>query len=238
VIQRENVEVKVGIFVFIGMLILFVIVFSIGDFYLWNPGYSVRASFRFINGVEESAPVRFAGVNAGEVKKTQIVVDPATGQTSVELLLWVRQHVMIPEDSVVTINTLGLLGEKYVEIIPGSSNAKPLKDGDKIRGKDPLATEAIAEKAYAVAAKLDQTMTHINEVVQDSEFKNSLKQVVVNTVDATDSAKAILFQIQSGQGTLGKLVYEESVHKNLEDLTGDLKENPWKLLQKPKEKKK
>jgi len=238
VIQRENVEVKVGIFVFIGMLILFVIVFSIGDFYLWNPGYSIRAGFRFINGVEESAPVRFAGVNAGEVKNIQIVTDPQTGQTLVELVLWLRQNVMVSEDSVVIINTLGLLGEKYVEITPGTPKAKLLKDGDKIRGKDPLATEAIAEKAYAVVTKLDQVMIHVNEVVQDSEFKSSLKRTVVNTAEATDSAKAVLSQIQSGQGTFGKLIYEESVHKNLEDLTGDLKANPWKLLQKPKEKKK
>src|SRR3990167_6056715 len=108
------------------MLILFVIVFSIGDFYLWNPGYSIRASFRFINGVEESAPVRFAGVNAGEVKEIQIAADPATGQTLIELVLWVRQDVIVPEDSVITINTLGLLGEKYVEIIPGSVVAKCL----------------------------------------------------------------------------------------------------------------
>ncbi len=237
-IQRENIEVKVGIFVFIGMLILFIIVFSIGDFYLWNPGYSIRTSFRFINGIEESAPVRFAGVNAGEVKDIQIVTDPVTGQTLVELLLWVRQNVMVPENSVITINTLGLLGEKYVEIIPGTPDAKLLKEGAKIRGKDPLATEAIAERAYAVATKLDQAITHVNEVVQDPEFKSSLKQVVVNTADATNSARAILSQIQSGQGTFGKLVYEESLHKNLEDLTGDLKANPWKLLQKPKGKKK
>ncbi len=236
--QRENIEVKVGIFVFIGMLILFIIVFSIGDFYFWNPGYSVKAYFKYINGVEESAPVRFAGVTAGEVKEIRILPGTQDQQGSVELSLWVQQRVTIPEDSIVSINTLGLLGEKYVEITPGSPSAPLIKDGGQIRGKDPLPTEAIADRIYAVAAKLDQAMEHINSTIGDPRLQDSLKQTVANIADASHSAKQILSQVQSGQGTLGKLVYEEGVHKNLEDLTGDLKTNPWKLLQKPKEKKK
>lgn len=236
--QRENIEVKVGIFVFIGMLILFIIVFSIGDFYLWNPGYSIKAYFKYVNGVEESAPVRFAGVIAGEVKEIRILPTSQAGEGSVELLLWLQERVVIPEDSIASINTLGLLGEKYVEITPGSPQAKTLEDGDQIRGKDPLPTEAIADRIYAVTAKLDQAMEHINGVIGDPQIQSSLKQTVTDIADASNSAKQILSQVESGQGTLGKLVYEESVHKNLEDLTGDLKVNPWKLLQKPKEKKK
>lgn len=236
-IERENVEVKVGIFVFIGMLILFVIVFSIGDFYFWNPGYSIKAAFKFVNGVEVSAPVRFAGVDAGEVEGILLAPDSETGQTIVELLLWIRQYVRIPQDSVVTINTLGLLGEKYVEITPGSPQVPVLKEGDQIRGRDPLATEAIAVRAYQVASKMDQAMEHINSVVKDAQFKESFKQTVVNASQMTDSANDILAQIKSGEGTLGKLIYSEELHNDLEELTDDLKANPWKLLHKPKEKK-
>ena len=236
-IKKESVEVKVGIFVFIGILVLFIMVFSIGDFYFWNAGYSIKTNFKFVNGVQVSAPVRVAGVGVGEVKHIRIVSDQQDGETFVELTLWIQEGVKIPEDSVVTINMLGLLGEKYVEIMPGDFHSKVLKPGEQIRGKEPLATEMITEKAYAVASKMDKAVDNINNLLKDPELQDPLRQMLANTSEITESVKAILTQIESGQGTIGKLLYQDDIHQNLEELTRDLKEHPWKLLQKPKEKK-
>ena len=237
-VERENVEIKVGLFVFIGMIILFIIVFSIGDFYLWNPGYQIKVYFQYANGLELAAPVRFAGVGAGEVKEIHILPNPKEYQAPVELSLWIQQRIAIPADSEVMINTLGLLGEKYVEIVPGTSQARILKPGDSVRGSDPLSTEVLVERAYKIASKVERTIDALNSVVEDPDFLISLKQTISNTNEATESAKTILAQLQKGQGTLGRFIYEDSIYRNLEELTLDLKQHPWKLLQRPKEEKK
>ena len=115
---KTKMELKVGVFVFIGLGILAFFILSIGSFRTWAQGYEVRFIFDFINGVKKGAPVRFAGVDVGEVKRINFVRD-GTNETQVEIVCWVEDRVMIPRDSTIWVNTLGLLGEMYVEVIPG-----------------------------------------------------------------------------------------------------------------------
>ena len=116
---KTKLELKVGTFVFIGLIILVIFVLSIGGFKTWTVGYRVNLVFNFVNGVKVGAPVRFAGVDVGEVKKIILQPKPEENRTAVCLEAWVKDNVHIPLDSTVWVNTLGLLGEKYVEIMPG-----------------------------------------------------------------------------------------------------------------------
>ena len=59
---KTKLELKVGFFVFIGLLILIIFILSIGGFKTWSSGYHINLSFNFVNGVKVGAPVRFAGV--------------------------------------------------------------------------------------------------------------------------------------------------------------------------------
>ena len=61
--EDKNFELKVGIFVFIGIVMLFIIVFSIGKVYIFQPGYHIRVLFNFAGGLGDAAPVRLAGVD-------------------------------------------------------------------------------------------------------------------------------------------------------------------------------
>jgi len=139
----RGLELKVGIFIFIGLIILFIIVFSIGDFYIFERGYTVKAVFGFVNGIAESAPVRLAGVDIGELEKIEVFYDEEEEKTKVTLYAWIRQNMKIEKDAVAHINTLGLLGEKYLEITPGTAGTGFLKDGDEIKGDDPVSVEAL-----------------------------------------------------------------------------------------------
>ena len=118
-------EVKIGLFVFIAIILLTIITFSIGDF-LFKSGYNIDVIFSFANGVQNSAPVRLAGIEVGEVKEAAVFKDQE-GKTKVRLKLWLTSDANIENDSKVCINTLGLIGEKYVEIIPGTPGRDFLK---------------------------------------------------------------------------------------------------------------
>ena len=68
-------ELKVGIFIAVGILIFFVIVFSIGDVYFIKKGYHINVIFNFASGITPSSPVRVAGVNVGQVDKIDLYYD-------------------------------------------------------------------------------------------------------------------------------------------------------------------
>jgi phospholipid/cholesterol/gamma-HCH transport system substrate-binding protein len=200
---KTQTELKVGIFAFIGLVLLAVFVLSIGGIKTWTSGYRVTFVFNFINGAKVGAPVRFAGVDVGEVQKIKLILDPTELKTKVKLLCWVRREVVIPADSAVWVNTLGLLGERYIEIMPGTNYVNCLTPGQELVGVDPLPIHEMARLVRGIVGNLDQGLDKIN----------------------------------SGQGTIGKLIYDDKIYNDLEAMVADLRRNPWKLFWKTKEKK-
>ncbi|MCM8781948.1 MAG: MlaD family protein [Candidatus Omnitrophica bacterium] len=202
-------EIKVGIFVFLGIVIMFVIVFSIGEFYILKPMYKIKVLFGFANGIEVGAPVRLAGVDVGEIEDIKVYYDPQLQQTKVLLLAKLKKEARVEKDAVCKINTLGLLGEKYLEISPGTATAGFLSDQEAIMGYDPIPMEEVTK-----------TM---------KELSDTAKAV-------TESAKVILERLENGEGTIGKLLTEEKIYNDLQAFVDDIKKHPWKLLIKEKEK--
>ncbi len=162
--ENKIFELKVGIFIAVGILIFFIIVFSIGDVYLVRRGYHINVIFNFASGITKSAPVRLAGVNVGQIDKIDIFFDEKEKKTKVKLLAWVNdEKIRIERDSVAFINTLGLLGEKYLEIFPGTTRDDFLKDGDNIVGHDPIPTERLTEKLDQIADSTNAVMMRLKE---------------------------------------------------------------------------
>lgn len=214
--SKSRLELLVGVFIVIGLVILVFFVFFIRDFQITKPGYRFNIVFGFANGVRVGSPCRLAGVDIGEVKRIDVFYDADAAKTKVRVGVWVKKDASVPSGSEVWINTLGLLGEKYIEIIPGSDYTSLVKEGGTLTGQDPVAMEEITEETKKLVLKLEDTLSGLNDV---------------------------LGQIKAGQGTLGKLVYDETIYQNVEGATQDLKElaedlkrHPWKLLSKPKEK--
>lgn len=200
---ERNFELKVGIFVFIGIILLFIIVFSIGRIYIFQPGYRIKVFFNFAGGIADAAPVRLAGVDVGEVDEITIFYDREMMRTRVEVLTWIKKDVAIEKDSAVRVNTLGMLGEKYLEIIPGTREAGFVEEGGILIGEDPIMLDELAGDIKTLA----------------------------------DSAGNVMGSIERGEGTVGKLLTDETIYNNLEEFTSDIKRNPWKLFRKTKEKK-
>lgn len=224
--KESNLELKVGAFVVTAFIFLIAFIFSISDFSTFQKGENFKIVFGFANGLKKSAPVRLAGVDCGRVKDTAVFYDKKEGKTKVQVDVWLKSGTDIPVDSVVTINQLGLMGEKYVEIIPGVS-LDLLKDGSALNGKDPIAMEKISEMVADLALKVEKSVDGFNSIVNNEKNQRSLETTLEGLSD-------ILTNVREGKGTVGRLFFDESLFEDLHDLTSDLKANPWKLLYRPK----
>jgi len=205
--RQSNFELKVGIVGLIGLLILFIIVFSIGGFW-FNPGYTLTIRFGSASGIDVGAPVLVAGVTSGEVRAINVSFNE--GQTVVDLLIWLKKGILVPDNSTAEIKTLGLLGEKYLDILPGQHAQKFLQEGEFLSGKDPVSMDNLISKGHELAVELDASAKTLH---------------------------AILEKVESGEGTIGKLLADDKLYYDIEDLVVDLKAHPWKLLHREKEKK-
>lgn len=225
--RESNLQLKVGVFVLVALSILTYFVVSVSDLSFTKKGYSIDVVFGFVNGLRDTAPVRLAGVEIGIVKNLKVFLDDKDHKkTKVLTKIWIQQGIQIPQNSKVIINQLGLLGEKYIEIIPGASTGF-LKENDNILGNDPVSIETVFEEATVLIGKVSATVDSINNGILTEQNKKSL----ADTLKAFDE---ISTNIKNGRGTVGRLLADDSIYRNLEELTVDLKSNPWKLLYRPK----
>lgn len=241
--RKSNLEFQVGVFVLVALLILGWLILKAGDFSL-KPGYTVRFVFNSVSGIETGSPVRLAGVPVGEVKDIQVLRN--RGETQVEITAWVSQGAFIEEDAEIRIGTLGLLGEKYVDITPGTSGTKTLGDGATLVGRTPVSIEKISESGSRLIQKMEHTVDNLNSVVADPEFKAGAKGTFVNANevaqnlkeasedlrDAAKSARIVLGRLRDGEGTVGRLLKDDTIAKDMEAFVADLKRHPWKLLKR------
>lgn len=205
--RRLDFEFKVGMFVAIGIAIFISMIFSIGSFRSFEQRYSLKMRFNFANGVQVAAPVRLAGVRVGEVSDIDIVLDKENQKTVVDLTIVLNKKAKVEKDAEAFISTLGLIGEKYIEIIPGTAGNETLKPGQTLIGKDSVPVEKVTEKAYEMMVDLKKLM---------------------------ESANIVMDKVKTGQGTVGKLFMDDGLYKELEAFIKDLKAHPWKLLSKPR----
>lgn len=228
---------KIGLFVVIGIG-LFTMAMLRMEVLDWENHQRMRVLFNFTGGLEVGAPVHLAGVPVGEVEQVNILKD-AQRRTRVEVVARLRKTIEIEEDAEVRIGTLGLLGTKYLEILPGTGMV-PMKEGDAIEGLDPVMMDKMVAQGERIAQKVERTMDSLNGFFDDEEFRARFKGNVKNFSElleelrlAVGSMNQILSRMNAGEGLMGKLLTDETVYDDLTDLVADVKAHPWKLLKKP-----
>jgi phospholipid/cholesterol/gamma-HCH transport system substrate-binding protein len=184
---KTKLELKVGVFVFIGVVIFVVFVLSVGGMKTWRAGYKLHCIFNFVNGVKVGAPVRFSGVDVGEVSKVDFFTPEGEKTPKVKVTVWLRQEAKIPVDSAVWVNTLGLLGEKYVEIMAGKDFDHPLENEAILVGNDPLAMQQIGEMAKKVVEDVDDVIVKlkneegtIGKLLYDDKIYQELEALIID----------------------------------------------------------
>jgi len=179
--------------------------------------------------------VRYSGVQVGEVQEINIYFDEKENKPLVRLIIWVSQNTWINENAKASINTLGLLGEKYLEISPGTRDVRLLQKGDVLRGQDPVSTEELARSTKELIEKMVILTESINKIAGDDNLRTSLKNTVGNMEVLTGDLRDFLSYAKQGKGTIGRLMSDDVLYRHIDEMILDIKEHPWKLLFKPPE---
>jgi len=242
--QRVSLEMKVGVFIVTGVALLVLFLFAIGDLATYfQPGYGLRVVFDSANGIGRGSPVQYAGVEVGKVEDVRIIYGRDGAAPQVELSVRLPRHVQVRTDDEASISTFGLLGEKYLEIRPGPGTGTMLKSGEILIGKPPVSTEQVIERSNEVLTEFKQTLEGLNSLVGDPEARIYLKETLTEARDATrhwrilgERLNLAMSYTESGQGSLGKLLFDEELYQRMVAFVDDLREHPWKLLVRPRKK--
>lgn len=240
-----TLEVKVGAFIVSGFALLIFFIFAIGDFSTaFQRSYLLRVLFETANGITEGSPVQYAGVEVGKVHRVHVVFPADQSTPQVELIARLPANITVRADDSASISTFGLLGEKYLEINPGAGAGAVLEPNGRLMGKPPVSTERIMERSNEVLTEFKQTLQGINSLVGDPEAGIYLKEAMREARDATRHWKMLgerlnvaMIYAESGQGSLGKLLYDDELYERVVLFVDDLRAHPWKLLIRPKRQK-
>ncbi|OIN98981.1 hypothetical protein COY52_03625 [Candidatus Desantisbacteria bacterium CG_4_10_14_0_8_um_filter_48_22] len=217
--KDKNPELKAGILIFAGIAVLFTFTFMIGRFNFFKKGFEIKAKFNFVEGVEVGSPVRYSGVKVGAV--TAIQIDP---DNLVCLSIWFQDGARVKDDSKFYINTLGFMGEKYIEIDPGVSTAY-LKKGSVVMGEQSRRLEELIRQGTEIASDAGSIVSSIRGVTD----KLSLDQLEAAIADL----KSIMAELNaSGTKILSNL---KKTTGDLNDITSSKKEDVQIAISKLKE---
>ncbi|MCG3175784.1 MAG: hypothetical protein MOGMAGMI_00717 [Candidatus Omnitrophica bacterium] len=206
-------ETKTGALVLVSILLLTGLVLKVGNFKFFQEGYLLRTRFMYSAGVKKHAPVRLSGVDVGEVKDIRIIYGD---QTLVELDLWFEEGVKVRKDSKANVSTLGMMGEKYIEIRVGTPQAEYALPNELIEGVEPVRLEDLLEMGTKVAEDIGQTARDVSTLTRN--------------IDGT---------LTEQKPRIGRIFANlEDTSVNFKDFSEDIKWHPWKLLMKGKERKK
>ena len=180
--SKISPEAKVGIFVVIGIVILGYMSMKVGKFDFRARGYEIKVYFDSVSGLVEDAPVEIAGVEVGRVLKISL----EDGKALVALMI--NPDVKLTKDVKAAMRTRGVLGDKYVELIPGSPYAPLIKPGERIIRTEPATDMDVLMNVMGdVAKNIDKLTTSLANVFADERGEASLRSTMESMEEMTET---------------------------------------------------
>jgi phospholipid/cholesterol/gamma-HCH transport system substrate-binding protein len=176
--MKLSMQAKVGILALTALLILVTMVVWKGDIFLKAQGYELIGSFSNAGGVVPGAEVRYRGYKVGKV----IQIDSNPQDVKVHLII--QQDIKVPEGSSLRVAFDGLIGQKYVEIIPGVS-AVMLKDKSVIPGFSTLGIVDFIDIGTQNLEESKRILQSVRQVTDDPAIQQAAKQTLVNIEKTT-----------------------------------------------------
>lgn len=188
-------KIKLGIFTTVGILLLLVGIFLIGrNKNMFGKTFTLYGSFRNVGGLQPGNNVRFVGINIGTVESIEIVSDSLA---KVGIRLQEKVKPFIKKNAVASISSDGLMGDKLIVISSGSAAAPAIADGNTIKTVDPV--------------EFDKVIGKISNVAENAEI-------------ITDQLAGIISQVNEGKGSIGKLLFSDSLANSLEGTVRDARQ--------------
>ena len=200
--HSQKFKIRLGLFIMGGLLLFIIAVFIIGrQKNLFNPVFNLTSTFYNVSGLQVGNNVRFSGINVGTVDNIKIIND-----STVKVDMIIRQEVkqFLKEDCEVAIGSEGLIGDRLLIITQGSASAGPAIEGQELGSIEPVETDAIMA---------------------------SLEVTAGNAEIISESLAEIMMKINSGQGTLGRLIQDSTIAENFNQTMLNLKKSSQGLNQ-------
>lgn len=230
---RTN-NIKLGIFVIAGLLLLILALYMIGkNTTLFGRYFKLRAQFKNVEGLTAGSNVRYGGIYAGTVKNVKILRD-----TVIEVTMLIQEDMkpFIHRNDLISISTDGLMGNKLINITSANDNAPLVQENDILPVKQGASTEAMLETLSRtnntiarISEDLQLTVQRINSskalwgVLDDESLPRNIRSSLISIRKASVTANelvadmhAIVGDIRGGKGSLGSIIADTSIAYNLE----------------------
>ncbi|PIR16325.1 MAG: hypothetical protein COV46_08750 [Deltaproteobacteria bacterium CG11_big_fil_rev_8_21_14_0_20_49_13] len=217
-INKEKTQIKVGIFIFFGLILAMYVIFMLGgEKELFESRYKLIANFRDISGLRTGAPIQLAGLKVGFVDQVKFPESLAAKDIMLTLMISKKFQTRIRQDSIATVNTQGLLGDKFIYISVGSEDQPVLKDNDAIESRETVSLYDFAEKSSEILEDVKNASTSVAQFFTDmSSSKKDMKETL-------RSMRDILGQVKSGKGLVGAMLYDPKGKDVVSDIGASLK---------------
>jgi phospholipid/cholesterol/gamma-HCH transport system substrate-binding protein len=194
--HTQKYKIRLGLFIAGGLTLFVLAIFIIGkQKNLFNPVFKLTSTFYNISGLQVGNNIRFSGINVGTVDNIRIINDSTV---RVDMLIKKDVQKFIKSDCEVAIGSEGLIGDRMLIITQGSSNAKIVKEGQQLATSEPVETDAIIASLQVTAGNVEVISQQLAE---------------------------IMIKINSGNGTLGRLIQDSTIAENFNQTIVNLKKS-------------
>ena len=200
---ERQMQVRIGTLVLVAMLLFMGFVLSIGRrSALFEERYSLWTSFSSTEGLAAGAPVRLAGLTVGNVTRIAFGRDPKDRRIVLTLSVEQRVQDRIREDSVASIGTIGLVGDKVLDITVGSHDRPGLRPGAELASTDPPDYAQLLKKGDRILDNVTRITASLDEFLAGGESTGKR-----NLNEALRSLRTTLVEVEKGQGLLHDIIY-------------------------------
>lgn len=235
--MRAKHPVAVGAFVVAGALLFAVGLFLIGNRrMLFADDFEVYAEFAGISGLQDGAKVRVGGMDGGEV--TDIHVPPSpSGKFRVKLRIRENLHPLVRVDSIASIQTDGLVGNKFVQVEAGTDQSQIVPPNGTIASREPFDFADLLQRMSDTLDLVTGTITDVRSSVNDAlqsvtqtaneaqdlmgDLGGEAKEILHAAHQASNNVNAIIADVRQGKGSVGKLMTDDSLFNSLKAITAD-----------------
>jgi len=220
-------NLRVGLLTVAALVVLAVAVLTIGARQqLWVRHTRYATTFRNVGGLQPGAAVSLHGVTVGFVKRIELPVEPESERIRVEFSVDAAYTERIRKDTTVQIKTVGLLGDKYLELRGGAAGEPRILEGGLIQGKDlPEMAEFVdrgedmVDNLLAISSSLKVILRRVEAgeglIGEMTSAPGSGERVLANLNDTVVAFRSVVERVDRGEGLLGRMVVDDELAAGL-----------------------
>ena len=213
-----NRNLSVGLFTLAGLTLFTAGLFMIGSRHeAFERHFVLYSDFSQLSGIAKGSKVRVAGMDAGRVLRIDIP-NSVSSKFRVQIQIDDRLHPIIRRDSLVTIDTEGIVGNTYLSISPGSAGAPAIGSGDTLPSKEAIELSDLLNKAVATVDDFDSTIHNVNG--QLTTISGGLNSTIAQAQGTLTNVNDIVLGLKNGKGTAVMILTDADVANEIRRAIG------------------